>query len=110
MVVPANAVTPIISNVTHPQQAAPSCVVSSFGFNNCFGGGGVSLSYAPLRFGWDSPTRTEEEECIRMLIGTGNDDAYCLDDVNANSCGDGNGLLVQRNSNNNDNAVDEPAG
>ena len=29
MVVPANAVTPIISNVTHPQQAAPSCVVSS---------------------------------------------------------------------------------
>jgi len=26
MVVPANAVTPIISNVTHPQQAAPSCV------------------------------------------------------------------------------------
>jgi len=45
-----------------------------------------------------------------MLIGTGNDDAYCLDDVNANSCGDGNGLLVQRNSNNNDNAVDEPAG
>ena len=27
---------------------------------------------------------------IVMLIGTSDDDAYCLDDVNANSYGDGN--------------------
>ena len=37
-----------------------------------------------------------------MLIGTSDGNAYCLDDVNANSCGDGNVELVRCDNNNND--------